>query len=81
MTMTVGDRVRWARGRRGLTLKQLGDAADVHWVTIQKMESGTYGRPPRAGTVRLLALALNVDETWLATGAGTPGGGLPMPDE
>jgi transcriptional regulator with XRE-family HTH domain len=54
-----GARLRWIRQRRGLSMRELGEKATVHSVTIGKLEKGR--RPAQLETVRKLAGALEVE--------------------
>jgi transcriptional regulator with XRE-family HTH domain len=64
---TLGQRVRWARERRGLSQHELAERIGVRQSTIGNIESGTRRRPREQ---RKLADALGVNELWLETGRG-----------
>jgi transcriptional regulator with XRE-family HTH domain len=68
---TVGERVRWARKRRGLTLEDLDRAAALSAGHSGAIERGTR-EAPRGGTVTKLARALRVDPAWLMFGGKAP---------
>ncbi len=51
-------RLRNLRKDRGFTLKSLAEAADVHYVSLARLEMGKFD--PRLSTLRKLAKALKV---------------------
>ena len=57
--MDAGDRIREARKRRGLTQRELGDAAGLSLSAIKKIEQGTLGQM-RLETAHNIAKALGV---------------------
>ncbi len=63
----VGSRLRELREIGAMTQEELGDAADVHEVTISDIERGK--RKPSARTIRKLAKALNVEVRDLTQGS------------
>jgi transcriptional regulator with XRE-family HTH domain len=68
---TVGERVRWARGKRGLTLAELDEVADLAAGHSGSIERGTR-ETPSAKTVSKLASALKVDAAWIMFGGKAP---------
>lgn len=66
-TETLGDRLRWARERRGYSQQDLAERVGVRQSTIGNLESGARRRPRDQ---RKLADALGVNELWLETGRG-----------
>ncbi len=68
---TVGERVRWARGRRGLTLAELDEVADLSAGHSGSIERGTR-ESPSARTVAKIAHALKVDAAWIMFGGKAP---------
>jgi transcriptional regulator with XRE-family HTH domain len=64
----VGERLKWARARANLTIRDLGQAASVPNSSITEIEMG--GRIPRANTLEKLANALKVSACWLTFGEG-----------
>lgn len=67
----VGDKLRSARKRRGLTQRELSRLSGVSLSLITKLEQGEYGQP-RLETLHRLATALKVPTTSLATGPDAP---------
>lgn len=63
-----GARVRDTRSQLGLSQRELGREAGVHYATIGKIETGTRDTSPGAELVAKLAAALRVDAAWLLTG-------------
>jgi transcriptional regulator with XRE-family HTH domain len=77
----IGDRLRAARKRRGLTQRELADAADVSVSLVRKLEQGDYDNGLRMETVHRLAVALGVTTSALVSGSSEaaraePGDGL-----
>ncbi len=68
----VGERLKWARARYKLTIRDLSAAASVPNSVITEIELGN--RIPRANTLEKLAYALKVSACWLTYGEG------PVPD-
>ncbi len=66
----LSERLKDSRKAAQITQVQLADLAGISQVTIQKIESGKT-----QGSKKLtpIALALNVNLDWLATGRGSPG--------
>lgn len=64
---TVGDRLKLARQNQALSQDDLAAKSGVPKVTISRIENDRYG-PPRPGTVRKLAEALNLNPGWLRYG-------------
>jgi transcriptional regulator with XRE-family HTH domain len=57
---TVGERVRYLRQRRVMTIRELAERAGIaHWQTVQAIETGKHR--PRPSTLRKLAAALEVE--------------------
>jgi len=65
---TVGERLRYARMMKTLTLRELREQSGVTLTTLSRLENNLIDSP-RMGTVRKLADALDVDAGWLLTGA------------
>lgn len=65
---SIGDRLRIARERKLLTQDELSERTGVMKATISRIENGKHANRPRAGTLRALADALEVDVFWLANG-------------
>lgn len=67
---TLGDRLRWARGRRNINAKDLarqsGVAPSVIWNAEGKRGNNTIRK------LTAVAAVLQVDPDWLATGNGSP---------
>lgn len=77
----MGDRLKKARGRTGMTAKEFAAAIGVSEKTITNAEGDKVA--VRAITLNAWALATGVDRHWLETGEGTPGGpdgGQPVTD-
>lgn len=58
-------RLRHARLERALTQNELADLADVHVVTVSRLEGGVQAATP--STIRRLANALGVEVLTIAT--------------
>jgi transcriptional regulator with XRE-family HTH domain len=54
---TPGDRIRELRKRRGMTQRELAEAADLSLSAVKKIEQGTLGQL-RLETAHRLAVAL-----------------------
>lgn len=65
----LGSLIRSYRFLRDMSLRDLGDAAGIHYSYVGKLEKGTAANPSRE-VVRGLAIALNapVDEFEMAAG-------------
>ena len=68
---TIGERLRWAREKRGLSCASLDEIADLSCGHTASIEGGRR-ETPIAVTVSKLASALNVDLTWLINGGKQP---------
>lgn len=68
---TIGERVRWARKRQGVTLAELDEAAGLSTGHSGAIERGTRANPSGA-TVARLATALAVPAPWLMFGGKAP---------
>lgn len=64
----LGARLKWARSRAEMTVRDLADVAGVAFSAISEIEKG--GRIPRADTLERLAVALKVPACWLVFGDG-----------
>ena len=64
----LGSRLKWARARAQLTVREVADVAGVAFSAIAEIEKGQ--RVPRADTLERLAVALNVPACWLVFGDG-----------
>jgi transcriptional regulator with XRE-family HTH domain len=73
---TIAQRVAYARGLRGLSLRRLAAGAGVSHGTIFAMESRDAD-DASVSTIRSLARVLDVHPAWLAFGLGAP----PRPEE
>lgn len=69
--ITFGWRMRIARENAGLDQGQLAELTGIARNTISNYEKGQTTRPNKA-FVRLIAAALNVNQTWLETGEAGP---------
>lgn len=56
--MTIGERIKKNRIRKGLTQKQLAEMSDVSEISIRKYESGD--RIPKTNTLRKISFALGL---------------------
>ncbi|WP_170825725.1 LexA family protein [Halomonas caseinilytica] len=65
--MSIGDRVRRARKKAGLTQKQLGDAVGVRQATISDLEKG---ESRSSSYLVQIARICDVDVDWLVSGKG-----------
>jgi transcriptional regulator with XRE-family HTH domain len=73
-TRSIGDRLREARKRRGLTQRDLARLSDLSVSLVRKLEQDTYGEV-RLETVHRLAVVLRVPTSALA------GSDAPVPDQ
>nr|WP_237467594.1 helix-turn-helix transcriptional regulator [Leucobacter chromiireducens] len=64
--MKIGQRVRSARQRLGISLEDLGELAEVSWTSIGKIERGAQS--PNVETIVRLATALDVEPGTFLTG-------------
>lgn len=64
----IGQRLKWARQRAELTVRDVARATGVSPSTISDTE--LERRVPRADTLEKLAVALKVEPAWLAYGDG-----------
>ena len=71
--MTLGERIKLARLKAGVTKSALAAAADVSPSAVTQWENGDT-KTLRSASVLAAAKALNVDYEWLATGKGEPDG-------
>lgn len=69
--MEFGERLRLLREERGMTLRQLAEAAGVSEATIQRYECGVIKNPPRE-RISAMADALGVQAAALAGWAEEP---------
>ena len=60
-------KLKAAREKRGLTQTQLADLANVHRVTIARLESGTRSNPPVDDIASVAALKCKIETLLLAT--------------
>lgn len=74
MARTLGDVIRLARERAGLTQSELGKAAGISAAQISQIETGAR-RDPQFSTVSRIATVLGVPMDQLAADAGL----IPMP--
>ncbi|MGE0714812.1 MAG: helix-turn-helix transcriptional regulator [Alphaproteobacteria bacterium] len=72
--MSIGDRIRVARERAGLSQAQLAEAIRVAQPTVANWENGNHD--PQRPKVALLAAELRVDQEWLEFGRGRGPGGV-----
>lgn len=64
----LGEYLRWIRLRADLSLRQAQKATDINYSSISRFEGG--GRPPSPLQLRKLALAYDVDVTFVLIRAG-----------
>lgn len=64
----VGERLKWARAKANLTIRELGHMASIPNSSITEIEMGD--RIPRANTLEKLANALKISPCWLTYGEG-----------
>src|ERR1700683_1157798 len=68
----LGERLREARKRRGLTQRELARLAGLSVSLIRKLEQGEYENRLRLDTVPRLAVVLGVQTSFLAAGGDAP---------
>ncbi len=61
MSKAFGQKLRELRKAKGLTLRDLADAAGVDFTYLSKIENGKPGYVPGADTIRAMARALGAD--------------------
>ena len=66
--MTIHDRIKEARLRKGYSMQELGDEVGV---TAQSVNQWENGGNPRAGKIAQIAKALSVSPEWLQFGIET----------
>ena len=64
----IGKRLYWARSRAKLTVRALGELANLSPSTVTEIENAHH--IPGADTLERLAGALKVEPCWLAYGTG-----------
>ncbi|RUR69046.1 helix-turn-helix domain-containing protein [Variovorax guangxiensis] len=64
---TIGERIKFARNKRGLTQKTLAEAAGVSTSTIGNLESGAREKPRELNAI---ARALHASVAWIEAGRG-----------
>lgn len=64
--VTLGQRLLFARKKRGLNQTQLGEAADIGQPMVSKLEKGTANE---TSAIARLAAALDVSADWLERGS------------
>lgn len=67
---TVGQRIRWARERAGVTLAELALKTGMTAAAISRIETGAT--KPRPTTIRRLADELGVRIAWVTVGEMPP---------
>lgn len=70
VSMDLAERVKFARERRGLSQRGLAARAGLSCGYLSILENRGHIKRPRACTVELLAIALEVPPAWLAFGVG-----------
>jgi transcriptional regulator with XRE-family HTH domain len=60
--VSLGERIRQLRTRRGLSQRQLGELAGVSYTYLSKIENARLDAPPSIEVLRSLAGTLRVDE-------------------
>lgn len=77
----LGTMIRTAREEHGWSLRQLGNAADLHFVHIRDIESGKVSHPVKKTLEGLSsALKLPLHDLILAS-YGEPNGSIPQQEE
>jgi transcriptional regulator with XRE-family HTH domain len=64
----IGSRLKWARARAEMTIRDVARLANVASSAVTEIEQGT--RIPRADTLERLAAAVKVPGCWLVFGDG-----------
>lgn len=70
--MTLGERVKLARTKRGLTQDELAERSGLSngYISLVERDGDREKRGPGVGSVNQLATALGVPVEWLAYGVG-----------
>lgn len=76
--MSIGDRIRWARERKGLTQDEVALKFNISRNAVSLWESGDTA--PRGQRLAILAGILDINVEWLITGEGNPDS-TPTPNE
>lgn len=71
----IGERLKWARTRAKMTIRDVARLAGIASSAVTEIEQGT--RIPRADTLERLAAALKVPGCWLVFGDGPEPEGWP----
>lgn len=66
--MTVGERIKYLRKRKGLTQAQFAEQIGIAGASLSTIESGKNGASN--STIKAICTIYNVSETWLRTGEG-----------
>lgn len=66
--MTVGERIKHLRKRKGLTQAQFAEQIGIAGASLSTIESGKNGASN--STIKAICTIYNVSETWLRTGEG-----------
>ena len=72
MPETLGIRLEMSRRQKVMTQAELAEASGVSLITINRLENDQGTANPRAGTIRKIAEALDIDPAWLLFGDGEP---------
>ena len=51
----IGAKIRELRGKKSLSIRELGNLADVHWNTIARIERGAHSSPRWETVAKILA--------------------------
>ncbi len=72
MNQKIGDRIKSALALRGLKQAELAAAVGTSAPAVNAWVRAVNPKRPSAGNVRAIAVALEVDESWLQFGTGEP---------
>lgn len=67
---TIGDRIRWLRNQRGLTLVKFGSRIGITNPSLSAIETGKSN--PSKQTIMMICQNFGVSEVWLREGVGEP---------
>lgn len=67
---TIGDRIRWLRNQRGLTLVKFSSRIGITNPSLSAIETGKSN--PSKQTIMMICQNFGVSEVWLREGVGEP---------
>lgn len=65
--MNIGEIIRTAREKQGVSLRDLGEKCGIAWNTIARIERGEH-KEPKLDSIRLICAALGLGEPAMMIG-------------